>query len=161
RRAREHVTTHLRVGRKPAGNHAEDEPEGDQAHVEECDLFQLEAVGEVLDEVESRDAREGYVQLEEASTQRREDEEDGKDLRQGPRYSPAGDGTTTFHRMHAIRFDVDQVVDRVDGACEEREYGGGEKRLARDLEIQSRVAGERVSEKIFVKDHGRHHEQVL
>ena len=54
RRAGEHVPRDVDVGRDAAGEHAQDEAEGDEAHVEERDLLQLEAVGEVLGEVDER-----------------------------------------------------------------------------------------------------------
>ena len=70
RRAGEHVPADLRVGREAAGEDAEHEAERDEPDVEERDLLQLEAVGDVLDEVERGDGREHPVERERREAER-------------------------------------------------------------------------------------------
>src|SRR5690606_2801016 len=89
RGAGQHVGADRGAGGDAAGDDAEHEAERDEADVEERDLLELEAVGEVLDEVDERDGGEGPAELDVTEAERERDEERREGLRHALRHGAA------------------------------------------------------------------------
>ena len=143
----------------PPASDTQHEPEGDERDVEEGDLLQLEGVGDVLREVDAGDERErGRDDVRDAEGDA--DEDEGERPRHPLGNGAARDGAEALDGVHPVRRHVDDVVDGVDGACQEAERARRGEGPARDAEVERRAHG-RLHEDVLVEEHGREDEEVL
>ena len=133
------------------------------ADVEERDLLQPEAVGEVLDEVASRRrprtlATSRYADRRARQTTRAT----AITWRAPPGTTPLAMGRVALDGVDAVGLDVGEIVDRVDGAREEAEDGGRRERApGHDRGSAPGRRSASVTKTSLWKNIGASHEEVL
>ena len=149
-RAGEHVSRYRRLDGISAGEHPQNEPAGDAQHVDPRVLLELERVRDLKNEVGHRHRKK--LRWTEGGTAEGDDQQaDDHDLGECRRHRARSDGTFPLDGMMPIRLDVDQIVERVDGASEKTEDAKSAERTLDDGGV-----GE-----VFGKHHRSQDEQIL
>ena len=117
---------------------AEGEERRDHHHVEDRHLLQAERIGEGEDEIGERHGEEGRPEQEQASGERPEDQDGRGGGRHRDRQVAGGDRPEALADVAAVGLEVEEVVDEIGAAGEERQEEEGEDEVAGRGEARAR-----------------------
>ena len=123
------------VDRLGAGDDAEDEQARDRHHVDDHDLLEPEAVGELGGAVAGDHQPDLPVDGREGERQRADRERDRHAPRGALGELPGGDRPVALLRVRAVELDVVEVVDQIAGAGDRAEGDEGERRVAERADV--------------------------